>query len=261
MTAPDVGVVAISAIAVAVPARNEADRIVPCVAALSAAVEQVGLPVCVVVCADNCSDGTAELARSAFTAAGLNGQVIEIAAGSAGVARQAASEGAVAQLVLADHLRHEIWLASTDADSRVAPSWLRRQLRWARTGLAGVSGLVTLAEVEARVAYRYDRFITRQGARFGHSHIHGANLGVRADWWTRVGGFPSVRCGEDQQLWRRLAAAGAETVGVTDLGVTTSGRTEGRASGGLAQLLATLDEVPAIAIGSIEARSELEHCE
>ena len=74
----------------------------------------------------------------------------------------------------------------------------------------------------------------------GHGHVHGANLGVRASWWQAVGGCGPAGCGEDRELWDRLAQAGARTIGVDDLAVTTSGRLTSRVQGGFATYLAAL---------------------
>jgi hypothetical protein len=67
--------------------------------------------------------------------------------------------------------------------------------------------------------------------------VYGANLGVRADAYLAVGGFPPVGAGEDAALWRALAAAGLPTASPTSVRVRTSGRLHGRARGGLADLL------------------------
>ena len=73
-----------------------------------------------------------------------------------------------------------------------------------------------------------------------HHHVYGANLGVRADAYLRVGGFPADGSGEDHGLWQRLAAAGYTLVQPVGIRVRTSARLRGRADGGLAGLLRAL---------------------
>jgi hypothetical protein len=232
----------ITAVAVAVPANNEAASIVRCVMAIDRAATRVGIPAFLVVAADRCVDDTVDRARRALrNTSALRGTVVGIDAGSAGVARETAARLAISATHSSGHRLSRIWLATTDADSRVDADWLAAQLSWAERGLAGVTGLVRLdTDADPDVRHRYQRYITTLGNGAGHDHVHGANLGMRADWWTRVGGFPALATGEDRGVWQRLRDAGAEVLGVTDLGVTTSGRTKGRAPSGLADLLATI---------------------
>jgi hypothetical protein len=81
----------------------------------------------------------------------------------------------------------------------------------------------------ARASYRA---ILAQGMRgAAHRHVYAANLGVRADAYLGCGGFPARGHGEERHLRQP-----------TDLRVRTSARTNGRAQGGLAELLAQLQE-------------------
>lgn len=72
-------------------------------------------------------------------------------------------------------------------------------------------------------------------------HVYGANLGVRASTWRDVGGFPRVAVGEDAALLAAVDAAGGQVVRPVEPSVTTSGRRHGRAPGGLADLLDSLE--------------------
>jgi cellulose synthase/poly-beta-1,6-N-acetylglucosamine synthase-like glycosyltransferase len=71
----------------------------------------------------------------------------------------------------------------------------------------------------------------------GPGNVFGANLGVRADAYTSVGGFRPLHTGEDHDLWHRLGSAGYRLCFAADALVTTSSRLRGRATGGLADLL------------------------
>ena len=75
-----------------------------------------------------------------------------------------------------------------------------------------------------------------------HVHVHGANLGVRADAYMSVGGFPSIALAEDHALWRALTAGGFRCRSSVALSVSTSGRLVGRARGGFADNLRALTD-------------------
>jgi hypothetical protein len=106
-----------------------------------------------------------------------------------------------------------------------------------------VAGLVVLADdgPNGSARARWEALVQRRGAGLGHGHVHGANLGIRADLWLAAGGFDRREVGEDHELWRRARQLGASLVGVDDLAVRTSGRLQGRTPGGLAGLLSALD--------------------
>ncbi|MET0188870.1 MAG: hypothetical protein ABW212_07740, partial [Pseudonocardia sediminis] len=67
--------------------------------------------------------------------------------------------------------------------------------------------------------------------------LYAANLGVRAAPFGEVGGFPAVVSGEEHALLDLLRRAGHRLVTGADIIVRTSARTQGRAAGGLADLL------------------------
>ncbi len=120
----------------------------------------------------------------------------------------------------------------------VGPDWVERQLALADQGVTAVAGIVDLDDAEPSLTATF-RHTYRAGIRGGtHTHVHGANLGVRADVLHRHGGWHALRSGEDQDLWRRLA--GAEVRHDPRLVATTSARTRGRAADGFAADLARL---------------------
>ena len=73
-----------------------------------------------------------------------------------------------------------------------------------------------------------------------HPHVHGANLGLRADAYLAVGGWSVPEHGEDQQLFADLRAAGYTVASPRSLVVTTSGRSRSRVRGGFADVLNAL---------------------
>ena len=83
---------------------------------------------------------------------------------------------------------------------------------------------------------------TRSSVRRGwnHSHVHGANLGVRGSAYLNVGGFPPLPVHEDRLLLRRLDVSGATVIRSTRIRVQTSSRLIGRCEGGFAASLRQL---------------------
>ena len=218
--------------AVVVPAHNEEDLLPSCLAALSACAGLVApLPVEIIVAADDCTDATVAVAHA------YGAEVVEIAARNVGRARAAG---------LAHALRsgpEGLWLATTDADSRVPPGWLRAQRAHARAGADLVVGTVTVERWAAWPATVRERYELRYRAGLtatGHDHVHGANLGCDARAYQAAGGFAPLTHDEDRDLVARVVAAGARVVYDTNHPVVTSARRIARAPAGFAAHLADL---------------------
>jgi glycosyltransferase involved in cell wall biosynthesis len=215
-------------VVVVVPVHDEELLLPECLAALQVAAADAGLPVDVVVVLDACKDRSAEVARSTDV------QVVEVAAGSVGVARAA---GVRAGLARGDEDAATVWIACTDADTVVPAHWLRTQRALADDGADVVVGTVRpdprdLTERQL-AAWRATRVPGRP-----NGHVHGANLGVRADAYVRAGGFDPVPEHEDVDLVARLRADRDVTVVASDaVDVVTSGRLIGRTPGGYARYL------------------------
>lgn len=224
----------IKEVGVVVPAHDEEKLLPACLAALRRASAQVPhIPVLLIVVADSCRDRTAELAQQAGATA------ITIHARKVGAARAA---GMRAVLRRTAHARPAAtWLATTDADTLVAPDWLARQLRYAERGWDAVTGTVTVTDWSEHPPQTPDVFAARYRHGAGsHPHVHGANLGVNAEAYLDAGGFPPLRTGEDHALVGRLTAAGRRILRATDVTVVTSARREARAPLGFGHLLTTL---------------------
>ena len=226
----------IAAVGVGIPARDEQATITACLEAIVRAAARVPVPVVVVVVADGCTDATAARAAAAL---GPAGTVATTRRQRVGRARARALDSALAAT---GRPAEEVWLATTDADTVVDRSWLAAQLRWAQRGYDGVAGLVGVdwSGSDPTLPGRYVASLAADGTGRGHAHVHGANLGLRASWWRAVGGCGPAACGEDRELWDRLARAGARTIGADDLRVVTSGRLTSRVDGGFADYLAAL---------------------
>ncbi len=233
-------------VGVVVPARNEARTIAACIASLRSGLVAADHPGAeIVIVADSCNDDTADRARRAL---GSHGAVLEVQAGRVGAARRAGTDHLLAHL-RPEAIADRTWVCSTDADSIVPIDWIDRHLRLAEAGAAAVAGTIrvdSFHEHPPSVSRRYERCYAAGivGARAGldrtHSHVHGANFGVRADAYLAVGGWSTLHTAEDHDLWQRLKAAGWPTLSSYDTWVTTSGRADGRAPDGFARYLETL---------------------
>jgi glycosyltransferase involved in cell wall biosynthesis len=222
--------------AVVVPAYDEEELLPACLAALSACAAPVApLPVELIVAADSCTDHTIEAARA------VGATVIEVAVRNVGAARAAGMDHA---------LRHGpdgLWLATTDADSRVPAGWLSAHLRYRAEGAQLVVGTVAVddwARWPESVRGTYDaRYRAGIGAS-GHRHVHGANLGCDATAYENAGGFAPLPHDEDRDLVARMLGAGARVRYDVHRPVITSARLAARAPDGFAAFLGELAAEP-----------------
>ncbi len=227
-------------IAVLIPARNEEALLPRCLRSVERARARLPLGITsdLIVVADCCHDRTQILAEALIGTAGI---VAATAAGSVGHARALAAQLALRRSAV---LPRSCWLANTDADCEVPEDWLLSQLQLAECGYAAVAGIVDVedfSEHEAVVAERFRRtyLIDADGT---HPHVHGANLGIRADAYAHAGGWSDLLTAEDHDLWQRLQRAGAAHLSTAALRVVTSGRRQGRAPSGFADALAAHNE-------------------
>lgn len=77
----------------------------------------------------------------------------------------------------------------------------------------------------------------------GHSHIHGANLGVSAEAYATAGGFMGLETGEDVALVEALRASGARITWSRAPRVVTSVRPNFKAPGGFGATLERIDRL------------------
>lgn len=234
----------IRAVVVVVPAHNEAATMARCVAAIGTARDKVRsddpeVVVRTVVVADACTDETATIARDA------GATVVEVSYRNVGAAR---ASGCDAALALLEGVPAEtIWIANTDADSVVPSHWLTDQIARARSGDHAVVGTVQIAHgiLDLSVRSRWESAYALGGTLSGptaHGHVHGANLGIRADVYRELGGFESLPEHEDHHLVIRLMAGGHLVSWPTDIAVITAARTNGRSPGGFSAHLAALHD-------------------
>ena len=213
-----------------VPVHNEQRLLPACLRSIERAKAAVPVPVTTIVVLDSCTDDSAA-AVPAFARA------VTVRCRNVGAAR-AAGFAACGEAGSED-----VWLATTDADSTVPQSWFVDQLSYwadhdAVVGTVRVDWSTHSSATRRRYDLDYD-YRHQPGAE--HGHIHGANLGVRADLYHRIGGFRPLAVSEDVDLVCRLRAAGARIAWDEQNVVTTSDRRDARARGGFGDHLRGLE--------------------
>lgn len=227
-------------VAVLIPARNEELLLPRCLDSVLRATQALPTSVTadVIVVADCCTDGTEPLALGTLRG---TGEVLRSDGGNVGMARALAARAALARCSLPEE---RCWLANTDADCVVPKNWLLSQMQLASEGWAAVAGIVDVDDfaehhpvVESRFRLTYE--LRPDGT---HPHVHGANLGVRADAYLHAGGWGILPTAEDHDLWGRLRQFDLPCRSDVRLRVLTSGRRVGRAPLGFAGALAKHNE-------------------
>jgi glucosyl-3-phosphoglycerate synthase len=219
---------------VVVPARNEEELIGGCIAALAA---QTGIDrddYAVVLVLDRCTDATETSARAA--AHDLDLTIVHATDPGVGHARRQGFDLA-ARCLPPDGL-----IATTDADSRPEPDWLRAQLDAVADGARAIGGRIEIGDPEtlppAALARRAAEATARHAALTGpgareHHQFSGGSIGVTAATYTLVGLEPRHAL-EDEGFERALHRHGIPIERLSTVRVTTSGRRHGRAPRGLA---------------------------
>ncbi|TKV58277.1 glycosyltransferase [Nakamurella flava] len=237
---PRGGCASVDAVAVVIPARDEEATITACLEAVMVSAAAVAVPVSVIVVADRCTDATAERA-AAFTpvSPGRSVTVVASRAGQVGAARDEGVRSALRCAVAGGAEPRRVWIACTDADSRVPSDWLAVHVEIADSGADLVLGTVRPDPADLPSAL-LESWWRRHLLTDGHPHVHGANLGVRGDRYETVGGFPHLPTHEDVRLADAVRRSGGRVVATGRAPVLTSGRRVGRAPAGLSSYLREL---------------------
>lgn len=215
-------------IAAIVPAHNEEKVIADCVRSLRVA---GGCPllggerVLILVVLDSCKDNTQNIAHRA------GASTIALDAQNVGAARAAGANWAIK--------RGARWLAFTDADTVVAPNWISCQLSLASDVVCGTVAVRDWGSYGERMRVHYDQTYVDAD---GHSHIHGANLGVSTRAYKAAGGFPSLQSSEDVALVDALKRTGASLAWSAAPRVFTSARRAFKAPLGFGATLLRIEQ-------------------
>ena len=248
---------------VIIPAKDEVANLPATLAALAAQTDLAGQPLPmnsyeVIVLANNCLDDTAGRARQlAKQFPGLILHVAELCLpgehAHVGRARRLLMDEACARLERVGQSTGII--ASTDADTRVAATWLAAIQAEIAAGADAVGGrilteatvvpgqpeLPALQRLQTRdAAYRLlcvrleDLLDPAAADPWPRHHQHfGASLALTARAYRRVGGLPEVRFLEDEALCRQLRRHDLALRHSPRVRVLTSDRREGRVEVGL----------------------------
>jgi hypothetical protein len=239
--------------AVAIPARDEAERIAACIEALDM---QSGARLdAIVLLVNNTTDETARIARSVRVHPQTVLHVVERALAAeqatAGYARRLAMEAA------ASLAGPQGVLLTTDADGLVDPDWLAANLAALDAGADAVAGWVELHPIEwGQIPNRlheddarevaYDTLCDEIHGRLDpdpadpmprHTQHSGASIALTVRSYTLCGGVPPIPCGEDRALIAALRRVDARIRHAPEVHLTVSGRTEGRSAGGMADTI------------------------
>ncbi|GAB3861985.1 glycosyltransferase [Hymenobacter terrigena] len=246
-------------ISVIIPAKDEAATLPAALAALAAQVTEHGQPLPfdsfeVIVLANNCRDATAAVVRRQaqrfpelvvhLTELCLKGDAAHV-----GRARRLLMDEACARLEQVGQPAGII--ASTDADTQVAPTWLAAIQAEIATGADAVGGRIFTCDKDAGPA-ALQRIQVRDAAyrllcarledlidpvpldRWPRHHQHfGASLALTAQAYRRVGGLPEVRFLEDEALCQELRRHDLVLRHSPRVHVITSARRQGRVEVGL----------------------------
>lgn len=237
---------------VAIPVRDEVERITDCLLALDG---QDGPAPGVVLLVNNTTDATVarvmELAPLLRCPLHVVEHVFPPGRANAGQARRLAMD-------IADELAPgTVPLLTTDADGRVAPGWLAANLRHLVRGLDAVFGRAVIDPVEAaRIPPALHEADARECAYAAlldeietlidpdpydpwprHIERSGASIAVSRLAFRAAGGIPAVPLGEDRAFYQALRRVDARIVHARDVEVVVSGRILGRADGGMADTI------------------------
>lgn len=249
---------------VVIPARNEQGHLHRTLDALRRQQTLGGEPLDphayeVVLLLNNCTDGSAELARD-YASAHPSMQLLivtrELAPEQAhvGTARRLLMDTAYERLRHVDYAHCAI--LSTDGDTVVAPDWVSRNMAAIEGGADVVGGVIHLfpdeldalraSQPETVDAYERDRLFQRQVARLEalldpdpadpwprHLEHFGASLACTPAIYALSGGLPPVKPLEDVAFIDALRKVGARIRHCPDTHIFTSARLHGRVEIGL----------------------------
>lgn len=237
-------------IAVVIPARNEAERIDACLAALAG---QCADRVSIILVVNNTTDDTIGNARVIADQHGLDLGVIDCLLPlnqGVGTARQLGCDHA---LRVMSELQYVL---TTDADCIVAHDWIHRNVAHLQQ-VDAVCGKIDLIENEAGILDGMDRVLATNEGKYRklvqqfyaqhakgcddiagtHGEAAGASLAFRIKAYRTVGGFDPIKCGEDRCIVRALRLSGHSVRHADDVVVRASCRLTGRATGGMSDAL------------------------
>ena len=238
--------VAADGFAIAVPVRNEAERLPRLLDALAQQTQAPAFSLCVFF--DNCDDGCQVLVEARqrdLPYPILSDRCDAGGPPNAGIARGRATE-------LAVRAAPNGVILTTDADSEPMADWIATSLS-ALEHADVAAGRIIRRGSDAPKQDRLERYLDalhalrraldpvpwEDGAT--HHWVSAASLAMRTRTYQQLGGFRNLASGEDAALGDASSRAGLRLRRDARITVLTSSRRRGRASGGFAATLAALD--------------------
>lgn len=251
-------------VCVIVPVRDEAETLEATLSALANQIDLEGQSFDpnryeVIVLANNCSDDSAAIAHRFASQHPMTLHVVERT-----LPDSEAYIGRVRQLLMDEAYRRLISLgrrrgviASTDGDTRVAPTWIAATLYEIACGADAVGGRIVTDGVDRAALDPYARSCHLREVGYSyliaeletyldadphdswprHYQHYGASLAVTAQMYEQAGGMPPVRTPEDVAFYCALVRVNARFRHSPLVRVTTSARQTGRTNIGLANQL------------------------
>ncbi|MGB3633676.1 MAG: glycosyltransferase, partial [Rubrobacteraceae bacterium] len=205
-------------VSVVVPAHNEEELVGACLEALAAQESIAPDEYEVILVLDNCTDNTELRAREVSDVhPRLRLHFLEGTVEGAGHARRVGMDLACKRLLNVG--RPSCLIASTDADTIVAPDWLSTQLAHAARGARAIGGRIELTEEKSlpeNVALwrhnqgnnRHQDLLAEHGdtntSVMEHWQFSGASMSLTAAVYMEIGGLEPLSALEDEYLERVL---------------------------------------------------------
>jgi glycosyltransferase involved in cell wall biosynthesis len=229
------------AVGVVMPVHNEEELLDAALTSLEMAFAELsgwGLQQRVVIVLDSCVDESARVAKHWIhqlrrRQRTLKATIVTSSHRNVGLARQLGCSALLERWADVDQAR--IWLATTDADSRVPQDWLRTQVLRHEAGVDVWCGRVSVVDWSNHLVETATLWQSAYEAE--PQPVHGTSLGFSAKMYCAAGGFRALHSGEDRALRRELANIGAVVHYDSSLRVQTSGRRKARAPLGFAHAL------------------------
>lgn len=233
-------------VAIAVPVRNEAERLPRLLDALAHQTRAPGFSLCLFF--DNCVDGSQALIEARRP--DLPFRVLSDGCDAGGVPNAGAARSRAADLAV--RAAPDGVILNTDADSEPAADWIAANLS-ALDHADIVAGRIVRRGSNAPKQDRLERYLDGLHALrraldpvpwedgVTHHWVSAASLAVRTRNYAQIGGFPDQASGEDAAFGDAAMRAGLRVRRDARVAVLTSSRRMGRATAGFAATLAALD--------------------
>jgi glycosyltransferase involved in cell wall biosynthesis len=239
----------------AIPVKNEEDRIQHCINALRIQRVIQFADLTVILHLNNCTDSTRDVVLSLVDSlpfalhvlsSNLQNQHAHV-----GWARRLAMEYAVETTDPAGQL------ITTDADCVFDPDWILEIEKAFHFDIDAIAGYVTLDPAEMNMLSPAVRYFHNQELKYQtllaeleaihdplpydpwprHSQHSGQNAAVTVQAYRKIGGLPPCPVSEDRELFKLLQAEDLRMRHAPNARVIASARTVGRAAGGMADAL------------------------